>query len=256
MGCVSLRRCTQSILQGDVGGGDGGVEEEGGHAAEAGGILGGEVGGCAATAAAAFHLGVPTQVVGKAVGHDCTLLDDGDARWHVLPDFGGNQRVVGAAEYYAVDVGALCKQCVGVFFHEIVGTRAVGFLALDERHPQWAFLPECFEPSAVHLFYFHVVGTALDSSGSAEYADVAVTGDFTYFLHGGADYAQHAASGVDCWQVVLLYRAKSLGRCCVASQYHKLATTGKKILDSLKCEVIYNVERPHPVRGTGVVAEV
>ena len=67
------------------------------------------------------------QVVGKAVGHDATLFHDGYAGRHVLTYLVDKQRIVRAAEYHAVDVGALAEQQGDVFVDEVVGSRAVGF---------------------------------------------------------------------------------------------------------------------------------
>ena len=71
-------------LQVDVGGGDGAVEEDGRHAAEAVGIFGGKVADSTAAAEPLLHFGMAVQVVGEAVGHDAPLFHDGYAGGHVL----------------------------------------------------------------------------------------------------------------------------------------------------------------------------
>lgn len=118
-----------------MGGSGIGAQEERGHLAETVGILGGEIPHGTTTAYTTFNLGVAVQIVCKALGNYSALLHHGHAGWHILPDFAHQQRIMRAAEYHAVDVGAASKKHINIFLHEIIGTGAAGFVIFDKRNP-------------------------------------------------------------------------------------------------------------------------
>lgn len=123
------------VVDGGVGGGDGGAEEVGGQGGEAVGVFGGEEADGAVARDAAVHLGMAPQVVDERAGDDFALFHDSDALGNVLPDFIDEQGIVGAAQNNRVDVGVGREGLVDVGLDEEIGAGAVGEAVFDQRHP-------------------------------------------------------------------------------------------------------------------------
>ena len=85
---------------------------------------------------------------------------------------------------------------------------------------------------------------------------MAVAGEVADFLDRRAYDAEHAARGVDHWQVALLYRAQSLGRGRVAGQYHQRAAEVEEPAHGVEREAVDQVERSRAVGLAGIVAQI
>ena len=147
------------------------VEEEAGTFTEFSSRLGGEVLAGAATSESRCHLGMAVKIVLKAGGNVLTLGDDLHSLREILADFVEQEGVVGAAEYDGVNLRILCHQFVERVFHEVVSTRLVELVVLDEWNPHGTGLPH--DGAAwVEFLYFKFVGFRFYGSFGGKNANV------------------------------------------------------------------------------------
>lgn len=97
------------------------VEEAGGRGGKTVGVLCCEEAGCGSPCDAGFHVGVTTEVVGKAAGYVLALGDEMDVGGRVLTDLVDEEGVVGAAEDDGVDERVALQELVDILADEIVG---------------------------------------------------------------------------------------------------------------------------------------
>ena len=85
---------------------------------------------------------------------------------------------------------------------------------------------------------------------------MAIAAYLAHLLYCGPYYPQHTAVGVDAGQVVLLYGAKSLGRCGVACHNHQPASLPEQVFHSLQGEVVHQLKRAAAIGCAGIVAQI
>ena len=108
----------------------------------------------------------------------------------------------------------------------------------------------------MQLGYLELVAAAAYCAGRAHDAYVAVARYFAHLFDGGAYDTEHAAVGVDERQIVLLNRAKRLGRCGVAGENHQMTSLVEEVAHGFECEAVHDVKRARAVGRTRVVAEI
>lgn len=86
------------------------------------------------------------------------------------------------------------------------------------------------------------VGAGVDGALCGEQSDVVGVCERAYGLDGGAYDSEHAACGVECGEVALLYGAQCFGRCGVAGEYDELAALLEECLYGLQCVSVDDVE--------------
>ena len=231
------------------------VHEDARRVVELVAVLRRQVAARAVLGARRFNLGMPPEIVLQALGHVFALRYHAHAPRRVLQYFVEQQGVVRASEYYGVDVAVEHHQLVDALLDEVVGSRRVILVVLDERHPQRAGHPRHLYVGP-QLGYLHAVAAALDGALGGQHAHVARQRQPAYAFGRGADYAKHAARGVDARQVVLLDGAQGLGRRRVAGYDDQAAAHREQPPDGFEREAVDHVERARPVRSAGVVAQV
>lgn len=148
------------------------VEEAGGRGGEAVGVLGGEETGSTPSCDAGFHVGVTTEVVGKAAGYVLALRDEMDVSGRVLTDLVDEEGVVGAAEDDGVDERVTLQELVEILADEIVGAGRVGLAILNEGHPHRTCLTSDDDVGG-ELGQLERVGVAANGSLRSHDADMA-----------------------------------------------------------------------------------
>ena len=231
------------------------VEEEARRLAELVAVLRGKITAGGVLGAHGVDVGMAREVSLEAGCHVLALRNDAHAARRVLQYFVEQQGIVRAAEYDGIYGRVAHHEGVDALLYEVVGAGRVVLVVLDERHPQGAG-HACNLNVGPELVYFEHVALALYRALGGEHAYVARLRDAAYALGRGADYAEHAARGVEARQVILLDGAQSLGRRRVAGQDDEAAAHGEELYDGFARELVHHVERARPVRRTGVVAEV
>ena len=165
------------------------VEEAGGRGSEAVGVLGGEETGSTPSCDAGFHVGVTTEVVGKAAGYVLALRDEMDVGGRVLTDLVDEEGVVGAAEDDGVDERVTLQELVEILADEIVGTGRVGLAVLDEGHPHRTCLTGDDDVWG-EFGQLERVGVAADGSLRSHDADMAGAREGGHNLNSRTHYAE------------------------------------------------------------------
>ena len=238
-----------------MGGLDGLAKEDGGHVGKGFGLLGGEVAGGGALGEALLHVGVPTEIVGKAVGYVFALWHEAHGGGKGAAQLGEEEGIVGAAEDDGVDEGVALEELVDVLLYEVVGSGAVGLAVLDEWHPEGAGLAGDVDVGG-EFVDFDVVGVAAYGAGGGKDADVACAGELAYGFGRGAYDAEHAPGGVDGGEVALLYGAQGLGGGRVAGEDDEGASHTEEAAHGLEGELIDDGKGARAVGGSRVVAKV
>ena len=243
------------LSEGDVVDVDGFVEEDLGLLLELVGVLGGEVVDGGGLGAALVDLGVAIKVGLEALGDVFALGDDAHARGEVFQDLRHEQGVMGAAEDDGVDLGIFTHDLIDAFLDEVVGSRGVGFVVLDEGHPEGAGDARDLEVG-VELVDLEIVALALDGALGGKDAHMTRFRQAADDLGGGADDAEDAALGVDLRQVVLLDGAQGLGGGGVTAEDDEVAAHLEELQHGLARKLIDHVERTWSIGCAGVVAEI
>ena len=165
------------------------VEEAGGRGSEAVGVLGGEETRSTPSCDAGFHVGVTTEVVGKAAGYVLALGDEMDVSGRVLTDLVDEEGVVGAAEDDGVDERVTLQELVEILAYEIVGTGRVGLAVLDEGHPHRTCLTGDDDVWG-EFSQLERVGVAADGSLRSHDADMAGAREGGHNLNCRTHYAE------------------------------------------------------------------
>ena len=151
-----------------------------------------------------------------------------------------------AAENEGVDVGIRLEKGIDVFFHEIVGTVAVGLAVFNKRHPHRACM--AVDRNTGRMFCnFDIIRLRGYCSRSGEEAYRACSGGAGNGFYRRADYAEHSPRGVYVGEVALLYAAQGLGRGRVAGQYDQRASLFEKMFDGFESESVDELERARAV---------
>ena len=231
------------------------AEEDGGVLVEIEGVLSGQVTAVAASCDALLHLGMALQVVLEAVGHIFALCHQSDVTGTELAQFAQQEGIVCATEYDGVDVGVAREQLVDVFLNEVINTRTVVLLVLDQGNPHGAGLTGDSH-AWVQFAYLYVVGVTADGALCGKDAYMAVAGETAYNLGCGTYDAQHTAIGINRGQVALLNGAQRLGRGRVAGQDDQRTPHLEEATHGLQREFIDYLERACAVWRTGIVAQI
>ena len=186
-------------------------------------LFGGQEAYAAVLCNACLHIGMPTEIVGKALCHIFALRNQVDVRRSMFPNLVVEQGIVGATQYDGIYVRVLRQQLPDVFLHKEIGSVAIVFTVLDEGNPHGAGL-SCNTNVWIKFAYFNVVGLRADSARGGKDADMARLSNVADTLGSRANDTQHTPTGVDGWQVALLDSAQGLGRCSVAGQHNQRAT--------------------------------
>lgn len=231
------------------------VEEEARRLAELVAVLRGKITAGGVLGAHGVDVGMAREVSLEAGCHVLALRNDAHAARRVLQYFVEQQGIVRAAEYDGIYGRVAHHEGVDALLYEVVGAGRVVLVVLDERHPQRAGHPRHLYVGP-QLGYLHAVAAALDGALGGQHAHVARQRQPAYAFGRGADYAKHAARGVDARQVVLLDGAQGLGRRRVAGYDDQAAAHREQPPDGFEREAVDHVERARPVRSAGVVAKV
>ena len=152
-------------------------------------MLSGEETGSTPSCDAGFHVGVTTEVVGKAAGYVLALRDEMDVGGRVLTDLVDEEGVVGAAEDDGVDERVTLQEQVEILAYEIVGTGRVGLAVLDEGHPHRTCLPGDDDVRG-EFGQLERVGVAADGSLCSHDADMAGAREGGHNLNSRTHYAE------------------------------------------------------------------
>ena len=153
-------------------------------------ILCGQVAAGSPFRASMLHLGMATEVVGKAVGNIFALGDDFDAAGHVFQDFIQQQRVMGASEDDGVNLGIGHEELVNALLDKIVGSGRVHLVVFYQWHPEGACHAADSDVRG-ELLYFELIALALDGSLGGEDAHMSRLGKLTDDFRRGADDAEN-----------------------------------------------------------------
>ena len=121
------------------------IQEDAGTLLEAVGILCREETCHTALRAAGVHIGMPTEIVGKALYYKVALRYDADAVRNGLSQRRHQQGIVGAAKDDGVDIRVFVEELHDSFPHKIVGTIAAGLSGFYYCCPQRTCLSADFD---------------------------------------------------------------------------------------------------------------
>jgi len=244
------------LVEADVLGVEGLLEEAGGGLGEGVGIVGGEEEALPVAGEELLDVGVSLEVIGEALGDMGTLVEEGDVGGReVLLDFGDEEGVVGAGEDDSVDEGVGGEEVVEVFLDEIVGAGGEVLVVFDEGHPHWAGFGGEVDVGAESLG-FEVVGLGRDGAGGGEESHMIGAGEAGEGFDGRADDAEDASGGAEMRKVYLLKGAERFCGGRIAGEDNEGAVEAAKVSDGLSSEVVDDIEGAVAVGRAGVVAEI
>ena len=162
---------------------------------------------------------------------------------------------MGAAKNDGVYLWIYAHELVYTLLYEIVGSRTVCFLILNQRYPKGASYSAHLDVG-IEFGYLQIITLTLDGAFGGQHAHMTTLGEMTNNLGSGTNDAQHTAHGIQFGQVILLNGAQSLGRGCIAAKDYQLATTLKELDHSLTRKLIYHIKRTRAIGRTGIVAKI
>lgn len=131
------------------------------------GILGGKIVYGAILRTLLLHLGMAVEIVEQTAGDILALRHDADAWIDIFDNLWHEQRIMGTAEDYGVDVGVKMHQLVDALLDEIVGSGTVRLIVFDKRNPEGT-RHAGYRYVGILLLYLEVITLALDGSLSGK----------------------------------------------------------------------------------------